>query len=93
MANFRLQIVTQQRTVFDREVTSLTMPGEEGSFGVWAHHRPIIAVLKEGPIDLRIGSTNHRHQITGGFFEMEGNKATLLVDDIEGLTEENHGEE
>ncbi|MCC5875643.1 MAG: F0F1 ATP synthase subunit epsilon [Candidatus Sumerlaeia bacterium] len=86
MANFHLQIVTQQHTVFDRDVTSLTMPGEEGSFGVWANHRPIIAVLKEGPIDIRIGSNTDRYQITGGFFEMEGNKATLLVDSIDGMT-------
>lgn len=92
MANFHLQIVTQQHTVFDREVTSLTMPGEEGAFGVWANHRPIISVLKAGPIDVRIGSNTDRYQITGGFFEMEGNKATLLVDSIDGLAPEQEEE-
>lgn len=92
MADFQLQIVTQQRTVFDRRVTSLTMPGEEGSFGVWANHRPIIAVLKPGPIDLRTGSHTARYIIGGGFFEMEGNKATLLVDSIDGLTVEDDEE-
>ena len=92
MAKFRLQIVTQQRTVFDRDVDSLTMPGEEGSFGVWANHAPIIAILKEGPVDIRIASQESRYQIAGGFFEMEDNKATLLVDGIEGMTiEEEEG--
>jgi F-type H+-transporting ATPase subunit epsilon len=85
MADFRLQIVTQQRTVFDRDVTSLTMPGEEGSFGVMANHQPIIAVLKAGSIDLRIGNDVRRGKIGGGFFEMESNKATLLVDKLEGI--------
>jgi F-type H+-transporting ATPase subunit epsilon len=92
MASFRLQIVTQQRTVFDRDVNSLTMPGEDGSFGVWANHRPIIAILKEGPVDVRIATQENHYRITGGFFEMEENKATLLVDGIEGLTTEDEEE-
>lgn len=92
MADFQLQIVTQQRTVFDRKVTSLTMPGEEGFFGVWANHRAIIAVLKEGPIDLRVGSQTSRYTIGAGFFEMENNKATLLVDSIDGLAVEDDEE-
>jgi F-type H+-transporting ATPase subunit epsilon len=86
MAEFRLQIVTQQRTVFDRSVTALTMPGEDGSFGVLANHAPIISVLKGGPVDIRINSDVTRIRIGGGFFEMESNKATLLADGLEGLT-------
>ncbi len=93
MADFRLQIVTQQKTIFDKNVTSLTMPGEEGSFGVLAHHAPIIAVLKEGPVDMRINSNVRRFSISGGFFEMENNKATLLADSLEGLAEAEVSEE
>ncbi len=85
MADFRLQIVTQQKTVFDRNVTALTMPGEEGFFGVLANHAPIIAVLKAGPMDIRIGTEVTRVKLGGGFFEMESNKATLLADSLEGL--------
>ncbi len=85
MADFSLQIVTQQKTVFNQSVTALTMPGEEGSFGVLAHHAPIIAVLKPGPVVIRTGSTVLKVEIGAGFFEMENNKATLLVDSLTGL--------
>lgn len=85
MADFQLQIVTKQRTVFNQQVTSLTMPGEDGFFGVLAHHAPIISVLKAGPVDIRIKSTVTRVDISGGFFEMEDNRATLLADDLTGL--------
>ena len=85
MADFRLQIVTQQRAVFDKQVTSLTMPGEEGSFGVWANHAPIIAVLRDGPVKIRQGNKITEITIGGGFFEMESNSATLLADSLEGL--------
>jgi F-type H+-transporting ATPase subunit epsilon len=85
MADFSLQIVTQQKTVFNQSVTALTMPGEDGSFGVLAHHAPIIAVLKAGPVEIRVGSTVLKVEIGGGFFEMENNKATLLADSLTGL--------
>ncbi len=93
MANFNLKIVTSQRTVFDKPVTALTMPGEEGSFGVLANHAPIIAVLKEGNVEIRVGNDVKRVKITGGFFEMESNKGTLLADSLEGLEPEGDEEE
>ncbi len=85
MADYRLQIVTHQRTVFDKDVTSVTMPGEEGYFGVMANHAPIIAVLKEGNVDIRIGKKTQRVWISGGFFEMESNRGTLLTDRLTGI--------
>ncbi|MCC6545999.1 F0F1 ATP synthase subunit epsilon [Candidatus Sumerlaeota bacterium] len=87
-AEYRLQIVTQQKTVFNQMVTSTTLPGEDGFFGVWAHHAPIIAVLKAGAVDIRRGSQTQRVQITGGFFEMESNRATLLADSLTGIVEQ-----
>lgn len=85
MADFRLQIVTQQRTVFDKDVTAATLPGEDGSFGVLAHHAAIIAVLRAGPVVLRQGTNLIEFSIDGGFFEMESNRATLLADGLHGL--------
>jgi F-type H+-transporting ATPase subunit epsilon len=61
------------------------MPGADGSFGVWANHRSIIAVLKAGRVEMRTGSTIRTFTIGEGFFEMDKNEATLLTDKIEGL--------
>ena len=85
MADFRLQIVTQQKTVFNQDVTAATLPGEDGFFGVLAHHAAIIAVLRQGPVVLRQGTKVTEFLIDGGFFEMESNKATLLADGLSGL--------
>lgn len=85
MAEFRLQIVTAQRTVFDQDITALTLPGEDGSFGVLAHHAPIISVLKGGDVKIRRGKDEQHLAIGGGFFEMESNRATLLADELQGL--------
>jgi len=85
MADFRLQIVTAQKAVFDGMVTALTLPGEEGYFGILANHAPIVGALAEGPMTIRRGQKEDYVQITGGFVEMSDNVCTLLVDDLTGL--------
>jgi F-type H+-transporting ATPase subunit epsilon len=98
MADFRLQIVTAQKTVFDEKVTALTLPGEyppdDGDsaaptdpsyFGILANHAPIVAVLQAGQVVIRRGTREETVRITGGFIEMANNEATLLVDAMEGL--------
>lgn len=85
MANFRLQIVTAQKTVFDEEVAALTLPGEMGYFGILAWHAPIVAVLKQGQMTIRQGTREEIVGISGGFVEMSNNVATVLADQIDGL--------
>jgi F-type H+-transporting ATPase subunit epsilon len=85
MADFRLNIVTAQRTVFDEDVTALTLPGEQGYFGLLAHHAPIVAVLGPGKLTVRRGNREDDATINGGFLEMSNNVATLLIDDVTSL--------
>ncbi|MGF1574316.1 MAG: ATP synthase F1 subunit epsilon [Sumerlaeia bacterium] len=85
MAEFRVQIVTAQQTVFDEQVTALTVPGSEGSFGVLAHHADIVAVLKAGNLVIRRGNIEVKTPISEGFLEMSNNVATVLADGLENL--------
>ena len=48
MPTFPLTIVTPAGNPFEGDVTSITVPGEEGSLGVLAHHAPMIAGLRAG---------------------------------------------
>jgi F-type H+-transporting ATPase subunit epsilon len=89
MAEFRVQIVTSQQTVFDEQVTALTLPGVNGSFGVLARHADIVAVLGKGNMVLRRGNVSVQTPITEGFLEMSNNMATVLADglaDLDALT-------
>lgn len=85
MADFTLHIVTAQSTVFDDKVSALTLPGEGGSFGILAHHAPIVSVLKAGPVVIRQGQKEQRVTIESGFLEMSNNVATLLAEGLKGL--------
>jgi len=81
---YNLQVVTPEREIFNAEVESAILNGVEGSFGVLAHHAPLIAALKPGAA--RIQDADGRDLtlfVGGGFFQVARNKAILLADSAE----------
>ncbi|KPL05529.1 hypothetical protein AMJ85_11720 [candidate division BRC1 bacterium SM23_51] len=83
MADYRLQIVTPERVVFDENVTSIIAPGEAGYLGVLARHAPLLTTLAEGKLTVRRGEQVSEYRVSRGFLEVYHNVATLLVDSIE----------
>lgn len=83
MADFKLQVFTQEKKVLDEAVSSITVPGREGYLGVWAHHAPLVAILGKGRLTVKGGSGEAVHRISGGFIEVHDNVATLLVDSFD----------
>lgn len=80
MADYKLKIYTQEKKVFEGEVTSLIAPGELGYVGVLAHHAPLLTTLGEGKLTVRTGSQVEEFEISGGFLEVHNNEATILAD-------------
>ena len=83
MADFQLQIYTQEAKVLDERVSSIVVPGAEGYLGVWAHHAPLVSTLGEGKLTIRKATEIREHHVAGGFLEVRANTATLLVDRFE----------
>ena len=88
-ATFRLEIVSQERTLHEADdVVSVDAPGAEGSFGVMANHRPMMAALQAGIIEMRDVQNKGRFiVVTGGFLEVSRNRTVVLADAAE-LAEE-----
>lgn len=82
---FKLSIVTPEKTILEADCTSLVVPGSDGYLGVLTDHAPLITALKPGELKV-VGFENdeeRRFAITGGFFEVSNNHATVLADAIE----------
>jgi len=88
MADFRLQIVTTERVVYDDTVTSIVVPGGRGYLGVLAHHAPLLTTLGAGELTIRKGQQTQLYRISGGFLEVNRNVATLLADSLEPVVQE-----
>lgn len=52
MSTTRLTIVTPDGQIFDGDVKSATLPGEEGEFGVLAGHASLVSLLSAGVIEI-----------------------------------------
>ena len=82
---FQLSILTPERTVFEGAVEYVEAPGSEGYFGVLANHAALVTGLGEGTLKVRdADGTAQSWQVSGGFFEVSHNQATVLADSVSG---------
>ena len=80
---FKLSILTPEKSVFEGDVQYVQAPGTEGYFGVLAHHAAMVSALASGRLTVRGASgTEERWDVTGGFFEVSHNSATVLADAV-----------
>jgi len=80
---FPLSLVAACAEFLNFEVISVSVPGEAGQLGVMANHLPIIVKLGVGLVHVITANKEEKwFGVTGGFFEMMGDHATLLADEI-----------
>lgn len=84
MADYQLEIFTQEKKAFSAQVTAITLPGEDGYLGVLAHHAPLITVLGSGKLTVRQGTQITEFHLSGGFLEVHDNVATILTERLTG---------
>ncbi len=85
---FRVSIVTPEKTAFEADAVSATLPGVAGYLGVWADHAPLVTALRPGVVTLRLhergGAGDARFlSVSGGFVEIARNELTILSDTCE----------
>ena len=81
---FGLSILTPERSVFEGQVEYVEVPGMEGYLGVLAHHAALVTALAPGTLRVRtVGGNEETWQVSGGFFEVSINRATVLADGVE----------
>ncbi|MBY0487854.1 MAG: F0F1 ATP synthase subunit epsilon [Flavobacteriaceae bacterium] len=91
-----LEIVSPEATLFKGEVTSVTLPGVDGSFQILNNHAPIVSILKQGTVKItaasfhfgkeveskftKVNDQNFNLEISSGTIEMKDNKVIVLAD-------------
>ncbi|MGE0448411.1 MAG: F0F1 ATP synthase subunit epsilon [Vicinamibacterales bacterium] len=79
-AQFKLQIVSADRSIVDETVDEVQIPGSEGYFGVLPGHTPLLALLGAGELWYRQGSETHYLSIAFGFAEVQPDRVTILAE-------------
>lgn len=83
----KFKIVTPEKTVYENEVDSATLPVVNGQVTILPNHRAYIASIKPGEIILHKGQEEIDLAISGGFVEFNNNTLVILADTAEVASE------
>ena len=90
MDKLKLEILTPNGQIFDGEAVSVTLPGEEGEFGVLAHHSSLSTLLEAGVIDIeKEDKSVESILINWGVVNVDEEKVIVLVEGAVAIRGEN----
>jgi len=74
-------IVSAEEAIFSGLIEFVSVTGSLGDLGVYPGHAPLLTELKPGPVELRKqGGEQDIFYVSGGFFEVQAHKVTILAD-------------
>ncbi|MCD6260161.1 MAG: F0F1 ATP synthase subunit epsilon [Helicobacteraceae bacterium] len=81
MDKLKLEILTPNGQIFNGEAISVTLPGEEGEFGVLANHASLSTLLEAGVIDIeKEDKSVESILINWGVVNVDEEKVIVLVE-------------
>ena len=81
MDMLKLEILTPNGEIFNDKAVSITLPGEEGEFGVLANHASLTTLLEAGVIDIeKEDKSVESILINWGVVNVDEEKVIVLVE-------------
>lgn len=77
----KVEIISPEKTLFEGEASSVTVPSIMGPFTLLEHHAAIVAILEEGKVSLTVKNGEQKEfAVKGGFVENHDNLLTICVE-------------
>ena len=93
MESLQLEILTPSGLIYDGKALSVTLPGEEGEFGVLPEHASLTTLLSAGVIDIELESKKVESIVVNwGVVQVNEEKVVVLVDGAVAIRGESEGE-
>ena len=85
----QLKLVSPSQLVFDQQASKIEVPGVLGYLCVGSKHTPFLSELRPGIIRVYDQSykVSHSYYVSGGYFQIEQDNATILADIVESKEE------
>ena len=80
MDHIHLIIYSPERTILEKMVSKVSLPGSMGRFMVLKDHAPLISSLEEGRIMFMSDGVEENVDIVSGFVEIALNKVTVCAE-------------
>lgn len=81
--HFHLELVSPEQRLLSEPVAMVTVPGDEGDFGVLPGHAPLVSSLRMGVMRIYRHSMSDEPQrifIAGGFADVGAGHCTILAE-------------
>lgn len=83
-AEFRLSIITPEKTFFDDDTSLVIVRTNEGDIGILANHTSLVASLPSGPVKIKTEDGSFKlAAISSGIIKVGGNKVSIIANAIE----------
>ncbi len=93
MESLQLEILTPNGLIYDGKALSVTLPGEEGEFGVLPEHASLTTLLSAGVVDIELESKKVESIVVNwGVVQVNEEKVVVLVDGAVAIRGEDEGE-
>jgi F-type H+-transporting ATPase subunit epsilon len=79
MTKFPLEIISPYRKVFAEDVDMVTVPTEDGTIGILAHHMQLFTALTEGEVVITVDDKKYFLAMFDGFLQVTKDKVLILV--------------
>jgi len=76
---FPLSISALDKTIFEDQALSLTLPGAEGELTILENHIPLITSLTKGRLLIKTEKKEFNFSIRGGILQVSPEKVIVLV--------------
>ncbi len=83
----RVEIVSQDRMVYQGDADMVILPGELGEMGILPNHAPLLSTLKYGILKVRSQGQEEYFTVAGGVAEVQPDIITVLADAAENVRE------
>ena len=83
----RVEIVSQDRMVYQGDADIVILPGEMGEMGILPNHAPLLSTLKFGILKVRTQGQEEYFTVAGGVVEIQPDIITVLADAAENVRE------
>lgn len=80
MSTVKLEIVTPERKVYEKDVDMVVVKGIAGELGILPNHIPLVTPLKIAPVRVKFGKEEELIAVHGGFMEVRKDKIVILAE-------------
>jgi F-type H+-transporting ATPase subunit epsilon len=80
LSTIKLEIVTPERKVYEKDVDMVVVKGTAGELGILPNHIPLVTPLKIAPVKVKFGNQEELIAVHGGFMEVRKDKIVILAE-------------